>query len=695
MSPVPEFAPARCWRAPSNGSVLNPAGLALATAVAELRIARRMVRTWVFAALAIAVGLFVYHAWSIQHTQMGIATHPRFALPGFGILVLWVLVAGIVFLAFDIPGRDAREHVSAVLDSRPPSNIALLAGRLLAVALAAWLPLVVLAVLIQAGGLVIDHLDAQAGIPAEPLALATLVFVDVPATLLFWGALVLLLAGTLRNRLVVAVVALGLLATHVWVVFNTPLYLLPVVSGIANLGLPGSEILPRTVSGTDLVQRLSVLVLAAGLLATAAATLPRRDAASRTPGLVVGLALLVLGTAGIGGLVWFVEAERSERVAWADAHESALDAPRLDVERLSGTIDVDPEHQLEIDVVLDLRTPETSFDELRFSLNPAMTVASVRLDRNEMPFRHELGVLAVTPPASLAPGASAQLSIRASGVPDPRFGYLDSSVWALDETLLGMPIILQGDAASIFDPSFVALTPAVAWLPMSGANFAIDDPSRRPPDFHDIDILVRIPDGWRAAGPGRLAADGGMRFRPRVSLSQFPLIAAPFERLALTRGGIEYELLIHPGHLASVEYFSEGERQERTLQHLEQRFRLQSGSPLPYPHDVFSVVEVPGQLRRYGGGRIMDTIQALPGVQMLPEHGFPTRRFAAESPFRGASDEMWVRQQLFSSIDSGPHGHVAHGRPGRMAAWSTRPRPPESGRTSCNTAKAASERETR
>ena len=267
MSPVPEFAPARCWRAPSNGSVLNPAGLALATAVAELRIARRMVRTWVFAALAIAVGLFVYHAWSIQHTQMGIATHPRFALPGFGILVLWVLVAGIVFLAFDIPGRDAREHVSAVLDSRPPSNIALLAGRLLAVALAAWLPLVVLAVLIQVGGLVIDHLDAQAGIPAEPLALATLVFVDVPATLLFWGALVLLLAGTLRNRLVVAVVALGLLATHVWVVFNTPLYLLPVVSGIANLGLPGSEILPRTVSGTDLVQRLSVLVVAAGLLA--------------------------------------------------------------------------------------------------------------------------------------------------------------------------------------------------------------------------------------------------------------------------------------------------------------------------------------------------------------------------------------------------------------------------------------------
>ena len=239
--------------APPKGRVLNPVQVALAAAAAELRIARRTVRTWVFAGLAIAVGLVVYHTWSIQHTQVGIAAHPRFALPGFGILVLWVLAAGTVLLAFDIPGRDTRERVAAALDSRPPSNIALLAGRLLAVALASWLPLLLLAVLLQGGGFVIDHLDTRAGVAAEPVSLATFMFIDVPATLLFWGALVVLLAATLHNRLVVAVVALGLLAIHVLAVLNTPLYLLPIVSGVANLGLPGSEILPRTVSGTDLV----------------------------------------------------------------------------------------------------------------------------------------------------------------------------------------------------------------------------------------------------------------------------------------------------------------------------------------------------------------------------------------------------------------------------------------------------------
>ncbi|MDE0037069.1 MAG: hypothetical protein OXU77_05825 [Gammaproteobacteria bacterium] len=92
--------------------------VALAAAAAELRIARRTVRTWMVAGLAVAFGLAVYHAWSIQHSQMGMSAHARFALPGIGILVLWVLVAGIVFLAFDIPRRDERERVAEALDSR-------------------------------------------------------------------------------------------------------------------------------------------------------------------------------------------------------------------------------------------------------------------------------------------------------------------------------------------------------------------------------------------------------------------------------------------------------------------------------------------------------------------------------------------------------------------------------------------------
>ena len=627
-------------------------GKAVAVAVAELRVARRVVRTWVFAALALGVGLVIYHGWSSAGTLFGWTTQPRFALPGFGVPALWILIAGIVFLAFDIRARDERERVAEVLDARPISNIVLLAGRWLATAFAAWLPLVLLMVLIQVGGLVVEHLDLPAGVPAEPVSLATFVLLDAPTALLLWSAVVILLTAVLRYRLAVAVVALALLGIYSWALFATPLYLLPVVSGIANLGLLGSEIVPRAASGVDLLQRASVLVLAAGLLCIAAATLRRRDANARSSGLVQGAVLLAVAVGGLGALVFSAIDERAERLAWRQAHEALLAEPRVDVERLSGTVLIDPGRELVIDVDLDIRTPEAVLDVVRLSLNPGLAVDSVHLDGTEVEYAHALGLVTVTPRTPLPVGAQARLSIRAHGVPDPRFAYLDSADWAMDEPLLGKPLVLRGDQASLFDADYVALTPAIAWLPLAGPNIALDDPGRRAPDFREIDLVVRIPEGWRAAGPGRLEEDDGLRFRPRVALAEFPLIAGPFERLALTEGDVEFELLLHPRHLANVEYFSQ--HVTTTVRHLRQRLQFfASPGPVAYPHAVLSMVEVPAQLRRYGSGQVMDSIQALPGVQMLPEHGFPTTRYSAQPRNPRFTDEQWFEQMLFATA-AGP-----------------------------------------
>ena len=309
-------------------------GDALTVALAELRIVWRMVRTWLFSALAISVGLYVYHDWSVLHSYTGLVAAPRFALPGFGILTLWILLAGLVFLAFDVRARDERERVAEALDSRPLSNVALLGGRVLAVAFAAWLPLAVLAVLLQIGGVVVESLDLRLGVSAEPVSLATLVFLDAPVALLFWSALVVLLAAVLRNRLAVAAAALVLLAIQFWVLFKTPLHLLPALSGISNLGLPGSDIPPRHPSVLDLAQRGLVLVIGAGLLGVAASSLQRRDGIPRPRGLALGGVLLGLGAFGIGALVWSALDTRDERVAWAHAHEAALDSPQVDLGRL-------------------------------------------------------------------------------------------------------------------------------------------------------------------------------------------------------------------------------------------------------------------------------------------------------------------------------------------------------------------------
>ena len=622
---------------------------ALAVAAAEVRQARRLSRTWLLGFLVVVGGSFLY---------LGGSGVPRFALPGVGMVLLWVLLVGVVFLAFDIRARDQRERIAAVLDARPITNLVLLAGRLLGIALTAWLPLAVWALLLLAVGLLDEAVNlagsrvSDSRVTPEPVSLATFVFLDAPPTLLVWGALVMLLAAGLGNRLVVCLVSLAVLAAAYWALFNTPLYLLPVVSGIANLGLPGSEILPRVPSLVDVAQRVAVLVLAAGLVTIAAAVFPRRDSPSRMPYVAWGAAFLLASGAGFAALVVHVHGERAERLAWAEAHRAIRQSPRPDLERVAGEVRIDPGRKLAIAVDLDFRVPgEDVATGFRLSLNPAMRVDSLRLDGSDTPFEHRLGILAIHPAKALPPGTRATLSIRAQGIPDPRFGYLDSSVWALDETLLGMPIVLQGEQASIFDRRYVALTPAVRWLPMPGANFGDDDPSVHPPDFHRIDLVVKVPDGWHAAGPGRALDSPELRFRPSVPLAEFPLIAAPFERRSLTVDGVQYELLIHPTHLAGVEHFAAEANLEGTLEHL--RARLAAIPGLPYPHRVLSLVEAPARLRRYGGGRFLDTVQSLPGVQMLPEHGLPTTRYNA----RGWSAPSDVALGLDLSIaESGPHG---------------------------------------
>ncbi|MDE0052906.1 MAG: hypothetical protein OXT64_01435 [Gammaproteobacteria bacterium] len=569
----------------------TPRAGVLAVAAAEFRQARRLGRTWLLGFLVIVGGSFLY---------LGGSGVPRFALPGVGMVSLCVLLIGVVLLAFDIRARDERERISAALDARPIPNIVLLGGRLLGIALTAWLPLAVWALLLQGVGMLDEAVNLASSrvsdirITPEPVSLATFVLLDAPPALLVWGALVMLLAAGLGNRLIAGLVALAMFAAGLWALFNTPLYLLPVVAGIANVGLPGSEILPRVPSLVDVAQRVAV----------------------------------------------------------AEAHRAIRQSPRPDLERVAGEVRIDPGRNLAIAADLDFRvTGDGDATDLRFSLNPSMRVDSIRLDGSDTPFEHRLGILAIHPAKALPPGTRATLSIRAQGIPAPRFGYLDSSVWALDETLLGMPLVLQGERASIFDRRYVALTPAVRWLPMPGANFGNDNPAVHPPDFHHIDLVVKVPDGWHAAGPGRTSDSAALRFRPSVPLAEFPLVAAPFERRSLTVDGVQYELLIHPMHLAGVEHFASEGNLAGTPEHL--RTRLATIPGLPYPHRVLSLVEVPAQLRRYGGGRFMDTVQSLPGVQMLPEHGLPTRRYNA----RGWSAPSDVALGLDLSIaESGPQG---------------------------------------
>ena len=457
----------------------------------------------------------------------------------------------------------------------------------------------------------------------EPVAVLNFLFVDTVPALVACGALVLLLAVVLRQRLAVAIVALALLGLTMWVHANAPSYLLPAISLLHINDNWASDLAPRFADVRTLLQRGSVLLAAAGFLLWAAALYKRADDRSRKDRSLLGALLVGLGVLGIGGVVVHCIEERDRRAGWLTAHEQALGMPTAIVRHIEGEVGIDPGRRLDLDLVLRIETPDdTNRSPLAFSFNPGLEISELRLDDQEAAYRHESGLLAVELPEGFVGRAPTTLKLRATGVPDADFAYLDSIVdWRVKSSR--SRLLWLGTAAGIFDSSYVALTPALRWLPVPGPN--LTDASRG--HFPTVDLTVNVPDDWLAAGPGRgePVGEGGFRFRPAAAVPHVGVFAAQFERHAIRVADVELELLLDPDHWSNLAALAD--TRELLEAYLEELLNRPSELGMEYPYDGFAVVEVPSHLREYGGGWALDTALELPGLLLLKEHGIPFADF--------------------------------------------------------------------
>lgn len=610
-----------------------------AVAAAELRT-RRLVRTWLFGALALVLILGSHALIALEHGRyfgggvfVDIYT-PRFSISWLGAVWLWLFLVAAVLLAFDTRARDLRERVEGVLDSRPVANGILLCGRLLGLVLTAWLPLVAVLALIQLFGFVGEAVHAASGdaeppipwmlaVPIEPVSLAAFVSIDALPALALTVAIVLFLASTMRNRLLTVVVALSLIALHVVLLGMLPVYLLPAASLVASHAEFGSDIVPRFGDWQVLVQRASMLLFTGGFLAFAAAADPRRDDGSPVRRIGIGVVLVVLGALGVGTVAVDGVGDLRQREQWLAVHESVETDALADVERIGGTVRIDPGEVLELDLELRVRAPDVALEHLVFSFNPGLALSEVTVDVGDATFRHEDGVLTVALAEPLAAGATATLSLRAAGVPDADFAHLDSAVdWRRLNSV--NPLLLLGTDASIFESEYVALPPDLHWLPVVGPN--VEDPVRGR-DFHQVDLAVEVPEGWLVAGPGRRQetdVESRFRFAPDAVVPGVGLFAARFERRAVEVAGVEFELLVVAEHLRNVELFDAAA--ESVVEWLGERLDIAERFGLPYPYGGFSVVEVPGRFRGYAGGWRLDTALFPAGIMLMRETGLPTAR---------------------------------------------------------------------
>ncbi|MCY3620602.1 MAG: hypothetical protein OXH68_02680 [Gammaproteobacteria bacterium] len=604
----------------------------LAVASAQMRSARRSIRTWVFGVLAggttIAVGVFFAYAHGVLGSANAGRFGPRFLIAELGGYLLWLLLVGVVFMAFDLRNGDVRARIAEALDTRPVSNLAMIAGRALGVAAAVALPVLGTVALLQVLGTAARAADFWMGDPIEPVSLASFVLLDVLVAIFVWSATVLLLSSVLRNRLAVVLAAALLLALQFWAMTTVPAYLLPAVSVVANSGGWASDITTQFADLDHVLQRSVVLVGGVGICLLAAALHPRPAGGSRFRLSVLGTVVVLVAVAGLSAVALRGVGTVEKRAGWLAVHRGATTETTRwpDIERITGTAKIDPGDRLNLDIDLHLRANDAEIPSWVFSFNPGLRLTDLRHGGEAIPFVHESGLLTVEGDRLKDVGPTFVLSMQAQGVPDPDFGYLDSAVdWRRRPGTNLLKYL--GTAASVFHRNYAALTPAVHWLPASGSNVDREDPSRRPPDFFHLDLLVEVPAGWMVAGPGRQphGEDAARihRLRTDSPIQEAALFASDFERRMVNVLGIELELLVTPKHMPNLEHFAEaGDEITKQLTNI---FAKLEGADLAYPERVLSLVEVPTSLRTYRGGWRMDAVRT-PGVLLLREEGLPTIR---------------------------------------------------------------------
>ncbi|MCY3814024.1 MAG: hypothetical protein OXH15_19715 [Gammaproteobacteria bacterium] len=627
----------------------------LAVAIAEARFAARLPRMWVFVALGCGSVLAAYGYYFYVHGYFSAPMpamayfSPRFQAAAINVYLLWVFLVAAAFVAFDVGERNQRERIAEVIDCRPVSNLALLAGRLLGLLLVSWVPMLTVVLVVQLFGWGSRAAGWWLGEPVEPVAQTAFLLVDALPILTFWIALVMALAALVRNRLFVILLASGVLGLQMWAYTFVPAYLYTGLSPLsAQLGW-ASDIVPRFVEAEIGIQRGGLVLLATAFVCIAAVAQRRADGAAAARRVGIGAVLAAVGVVAVAWATFTGIDDVQVREQWRVAHEKAGEGLTIpDVEDMSGSIVIVPGDRLEVDVRMALAKP-SGLKRLVFSLNPGMLIDDLAIGGQAVPFSHENGLLIVDLPPALARDGTT-MALRAAGVPDERFAYLDSAVdWRRRPTTNNLALL--GTESALFERRFVALMPGIAWLPRAGPNFA------RPPDFHAVDLTVELPRNWQVAGPGRREDAGNdaqlsrVRFRPEVAVSEVALLAGRFERFAATVGdGVEAELLLHPGHLKTPEYFADVT--ETVVTEIERLFGEADALGIPYPLGALSLVEVPSRLRAYRGGWRMETAMAMPGVLMVKEHGLPTARFGGQLDARALAEaddrarvklgELWV-----------------------------------------------------
>ena len=606
----------------------------------EVRTDVRLLRTWFFVAFALLVGVTNAIEQISVYTQLSAVSSGTFMhspllapitiFPDFQVVITF----GLVFFAIEIASRDRSAQIDEVIGSLPISNNQVVFGRAFGLSalfftlFAAFMSLYVLAAHLCEFAL--PNLGFH---PPETYSMLATLVTDALPYVYFWTAAVMFLTVVVRFRVLAAVLAIALMLLMYWLQNNAPMYLLNVLGTYSLSTQLPSELSPVFTTTSIVFQRIALILLATALLFWTAYLLPRLNTDRTGTPVVLAASVTVLAVMGFS----FAHAQTSTRMdeldGWRELHAQFKGTPQVDIDSLSGRVELDPGADVTIDLTIDFSLVQglQQGDSLVFSLNPGYEIEDITLGGRPVDFSFEGGLLNVFAAHEIEQGERLSLTIKASGHPNVQFAYLDTAIDPLStDAVSGYGLFLLGSDSAINHSDYVALLPGIAWYPMEGPHIGRDAISRRPRDYFDVKLKVITPREWQLGGPGRAVVEDQSDTRshtlvPSIPIHEVGLFAAEFERRHRTIAGIEFELLVSPEHTKNLDIF------EPILAEieadLEERIEFARTRGFEFPFETYTIVETPIYLRSFGGGWQMPSIQSLPGVFLLREGMFLSAAF--------------------------------------------------------------------
>ncbi len=606
----------------------------LSVAGAETRTAVRLVRFWT-AVFVITLVSGVGYTFACLSLHFVAPYTPSTATPFYLLgnieptfFLMFQLVA--LLMVFDSSQQQAKYRVGEVLDSKPVSNFEYSAGRILGYTFLLWIFAAVLILSAYGFGLVMSLAGFGFAEPFQIHSLLNLLAIDVPVMVLIWCAFAVFLSSVLRFRVAVAVVGIAAMFAWLLLLLDSPYSLRGLVSPSSNDVLFISDLLPQFPDWKTLAIRFATVVGAIGL--TVAATLfhKRRDSSTPLSNILACTTTVVVCAGAFGFAVYGALSPGIRSNDWQLAHQEVNWKGGIDIREITGEVHIDPGKKLAIDLLYDMEVGEVQSNSLVFSFNPSMSISSIELDGEPADYRFESGLLLIALSNAESLVGQHMLRVSAEGVPDHRFAYFDGAIDYLnsnDVPTVAAPLL--GIDGSIFNRSFVALMPGNHWYPTPGAVNADFGASQRGRDYFEVDLTVSLTrNTWTLVAMGLELdeSDGSRTYKvtPENPIHEFGLFASNFVSGSLNVGELTFEMHLHKRHAKNLQMFLE--KDSEFVAEAKKRIEWYKDKGIAISHNELALVEVPRKLRTIGGGWRMDSVNSLPGIFMMKEHGFPRAR---------------------------------------------------------------------